>query len=175
MKLIIIGHARHGKGTVCKLLNKYLPVAGSSEFVCEQVIMPVLGPMFGYSTAEECLNDRVNHRRAWYDLIYTYNTPVRSRLASELFQSFDVYDGMRSRDELLACKRNKIVDYVIWVDGSKRRPLEPSTSMTVTVEDADFIIDNNGTESELLQNVIDMLCKIIHDTNLNKGNNNGTN
>ena len=67
------------------------------------------------------------------------------------FQKNDVYCGNRSREEVQAAREAGLFDYAIWVDASQRLPLEDASSISVTEADADFIIDNNGTEEELLE------------------------
>jgi hypothetical protein len=153
MKLFVIGNARHGKDSVCKILQEDfgLTFESSSCFCAKRAVEPWLKEKLGitYSSDEELYADRVNHRADWYNAITAYNTPDRSRLARELFEQFDVYCGLRNREELLASKANGTCDYVIWVDASARLPAEDNSSITVLKEDADYIIDNNGPEEEL--------------------------
>jgi len=151
LKLLIIGHARHGKDTVCEMLTDLLNLKfkSSSDFVNEKAVFPVLSKLYGYETLEECYEDRVNHRPEWFNLLRAYNGEDPVRLGRELFNEYDVYCGLRNREEYQAMKRAGLFDLVIWVDASERLPLETSDSMELTMSDADIVIDNNADLNRL--------------------------
>ncbi len=150
MNFMLMGHAQHGKGTACAILERVfgLKAISSSQFANQKFLFDRLAPVYGYKSLEECFNDRHDKRQEWYQLIYDYNTPNRTRLAGELFSTYDVYDGIRSRDELLAIKEATLVDHYIWIDASERKPKESPESITVTEADADIVISNNGTPEQ---------------------------
>ena len=161
-KLLIIGYARHGKDTVAGFLSKdygytYL---SSSQFCSEHVIFPVLGPIYNYATPEDCFNDRINHRKEWFDLITGYNMPDRSKLGKDIFNVSDIYCGLRNYDEFISLKEQKVFDYSIWVDRSDHLPPEATTSNTLSPSLADIIIDNNGSLDDLKKNVFDTRFRI---------------
>lgn len=153
MKLIITGHARHGKDTVCEMLAQKagLHFTSSSRFVAEKAVRPWLAKKgIIYGSLEAMYEDRVNMRADWFDAISAYNEPDAARLGRELFEAGnDIYCGLRNKRELLALREQKVVDMVIWVDASKRLPPEPESSMTIAAEDCDVVLDNNGTLGEL--------------------------
>jgi len=155
LKLLVIGHKRHGKDSVCNLLEAYgFTFTSSSEFINERVVYPVLKNKHGYTSPEECFNDRDNHRQEWYQLIHEYNTPDLTRLTREILKENSIYCGLRHNDEFRACQKQNLFDYVLWVDASHRCKLESLNSFTIPVSVADYIIDNNGgTESDLLHEV----------------------
>lgn len=156
MKFLIIGHARHGKDTVSELLVDVLGLKfrSSSDFANERAVYPVLAPKHGYTSLEECYQDRVNHRREWYNLIRSYNGHDPARLAREIVQENDIYCGMRHREEFEACRREGVFDYVIWVDASERLPQESAESMSLTIDDADIVIDNHTSLEDLKLQVV---------------------
>jgi hypothetical protein len=153
MKFLIIGHGRHGKDTVADYMcDKFkLTASSSSLFAAEKVVYPDMSE--DYKNADECFEDRHNHRKRWFDLISAYNTPDGTRLAREMMETHDIYVGMRNKRELDACREQKMFDVVVWVDASKRHPPESVDSCTVTAQDADVVIDNNGSLQELFKNV----------------------
>ena len=77
-----------------------------------------------YSDIEECYEDRVNHRKEWFDQIVAYNTPDLLRLAKEIYSVYDIYVGIRNRHEFEAAKDAGLFDFSIWVDRSKHFPSE---------------------------------------------------
>lgn len=72
-------------------------------------------------------------------------------LAEQILVDHGIYVGMRSRAEF--DKTKGLFDSVIWVDRSEHVKKEPSSSMELTKEDADFVIDNNGSIEDLRVNV----------------------
>lgn len=155
MKLFICGHARHGKDTFAEFLTAALPgmsFASSSLFVGEKAVFPALKDKYGYRSVRECYLDRAAHRAEWKELISEYNREDKARLARELFKDYDIYVGIRCREELTAARC--LADLVFWVDRSYILPPESGRSNSVTRDDADVIIDNNGTLRQLEQKAI---------------------
>lgn len=164
MKLIVTGHARHGKDTVCEMIAKktWTRFTSSSQFVAEKAVRPYLAAKgITYGTFDEMYADRVNHRANWFDAISAYNEPDAARLGRELFEEGNsIYCGLRNKRELDELRKQGLADAVIWVDASKRLPPEPETSMTITPKDCDIIIHNDGTLEELEKSV-DALVRIV--------------
>ena len=149
MKILVIGHARHGKDTVSEMLAKRmgLKFRSSSDFANERAVFPVLAPKYGYKTLNECYQDRVNHRQEWYELIRDYNGDDPARLVRELYQECDIYCGLRHREEFEAAKAEGLFGVVVWVDAIEREPAEPADSMSLTAADADVIFNNNNKQN----------------------------
>lgn len=163
-RILVIGHARHGKDTVCEMLrdNHGLKFTSSSMFCAENVVFPVLRGQYGYKTAEQCFDDRANHRTEWYRLIREYNTPDPSKLGRAIFAEHDVYCGLRHRAEFNALKNAGTFDVVVWVDGSTRHPAESPSSCSVEPWMADYELDNNGSLEDLkvgLSSLMDTILK----------------
>lgn len=153
---MILGMGRHGKDTVCDILRaKYgLTFESSSHFVAERAVKPWLAARgVTYPTFDAMYEDRVNRRADWFNAIAEYNAADLAALGKELFAEFDIYCGIRNRAEFLALKEQGVIEFAIWVDASGRLPPEPSTSMTITKDDADYVIDNNGPLEDLAENV----------------------
>lgn len=162
MKLLIIGHARHGKDTCAEILRDEIGMTftSSSMKAAEIFIYDELKDKYGYESFEECFEDRVNHRAEWHDLIIEYNRTDKARLAKDILSESDCYVGMRSGEEIDECVSQGIFDLVIWIDASDRLPLEPKDSFNINKSFADVIIDNNSTE-EIFYKRVKRLSKII--------------
>lgn len=149
MKHLIIGYARHGKDQLAEYLEECgVACMGSSWAACQRVVYPLLKGKYAYITVGECFKDRVNHREEWFKLIEDYNRSDPARLAKEIYQDRDVYTGMRSRHEFSGVMAT-IRPVVWWVDRSKHVADEGFSSNELTQDDADFIIDNNGSLKDL--------------------------
>lgn len=174
-KIAVIGHARHGKDTVCELLRDLygFTFTSSSFFCAEEVVFPayrswcmgdvsdttkIVTRHLGRSdpswiTAEACFEERSRYRALWFDLIAAYNSPDPATLARDITNKYDVYAGIRSTREFHAAVNEGIFDLVLWVDRSKHLPDEPSSSMELKPWMADYVLDNNGNIDDLRREV----------------------
>lgn len=149
MRLMVMGHGRHGKDSVCEILSSEygLKFVSSSEAAMNAVIWPAIGSR--YVSKSQCFEDRQNWRTLWYQLIRHYNSKDLTRLATEIYSQSDVYCGIRQADEFNAIKAAGLFDFCLWVSAEGRMAMESSESMTVNRSMADFVIDNNGPAHEL--------------------------
>lgn len=154
-KLLVLGNMRHGKDTLAELLrdNFGLDFVSSSQAASDILIFDRLKEQYGYTTPEECFEDRINHRAEWYDLICDYNKEDKARLAKGILERADCYVGMRDRGEIDECMRQELFDLIIWVDASERLPLESPDSFNIDKTCADIVIENNGTFEEFKEKV----------------------
>jgi dephospho-CoA kinase len=161
-KLLILGHMRHGKDTFAEIMNEEfgLTFKSSSQSAADIFLYDALKDKYGYTTPEECFEDRVNHRAEWKDMICDYNKDDRARLAKDILKNSDCYVGMRDREEIKECLKQNLFDLIIWVDASERLPLEDSSSFDIDKTCADIMIENNGTYEEFKEKSI-RLGKIL--------------
>ena len=161
-KLLIIGAARWGKDSMAEILNEEFgfKFKSSSLAASEIFLYDALKDKYGYKTPEECFEDRINRRSEWYTLICEYNKDDKTRLAKEILKEADCYVGMRDDKEIEECMKQGLFDLIIWVDASKRLPLESSYSFNIDISLADIIIENNGTFEEFREKVV-RLGKIL--------------
>jgi hypothetical protein len=122
-----------------------LTFRSSSEAACEIAVFPWLSDIYGYTTPEECFNDRAQHREEWRSLITQYNTPDKGKLCREILQTSDCYVGMRCPLELAATRH--LFGLVLWIDASARHPADPS--MGIERDRNMLMINNNGTIGDL--------------------------
>jgi hypothetical protein len=155
MKILIIGHARHGKTTVADiLLNEFDFIYKDSSMASAEIfIYDELKEKYNYSSFEECYEDRKQHREEWFNLICDFNFPDKARLAKEILKKADVYVGMRSNDELNECLNQNLFDLIIGVYRPSF-PNEPETSFDINIwKHCDIIIPNDGTIDDLYKKV----------------------
>jgi hypothetical protein len=161
-KILIIGYGRGGKDTAAEYLSKRFgyTFSSSSAYVCKKLIYNALKDIANYTSEEECYKDRHSLRPLWYELICLYNRDNPSRLAENIISEYDIYVGMRDKDELKVCKEKKLFDYILWIDGVDRTGyVEDESSCNITQYDADFIIDNNKDEKYLYQQLDQLFSK----------------
>lgn len=156
MTILIIGTARNGKDTVAEMLRDWFGFEFSSSSLAafKIFIYDIFKEKYGYDTLNEAYENRHNHREELFKLIQEYNTPDKSRLAREIVEQTGMYVGMRCKQELQACIDQEVFDLIIWVDASERVDyVEDSSSITVTKDMADIIIENNGKLEDLERKV----------------------
>lgn len=151
MRYVIFGHKRHGKDTACEYLEERfgLTYTASSWYACQLFLFDQLRRKYGYATPAECFNDRDNHRAEWYEAIRDFNAGDRTRLGRGILATNAIYCGIRDREEFEALRDADLFDLAIWVDASARKPPEAADSMGLTRDDADIIVDNNGSLDDL--------------------------
>jgi hypothetical protein len=162
-KLLVIGHGRHGKDTVCELLrDRYQFVfRSSSDFCAERFIYLALRDKYGYNSYAQCYEDRHNHRTEWFDMIHDYCKDDYARLGREIFRENHIYCGLRNKAEFHAMRNTGVFDYCIWVDRSDHLPLEDRSSMNLDIWMADYVIDNNSTLDTLKRSVKDLADHLL--------------
>jgi len=163
LKLMIVGYGRHGKDTVCDIINREYNYTfqSSSMFCAELFIYETLRDKYGYTSIEQCYEDRHNHRSEWYNLISNYNAEDPTRLGKELYSRYDIYCGLRNSTEFHGLRNCGEFDYAIWVDRSKHLPPESSDSISIQPWMADYIIDNNGSLQLLKHNTISLMNRLL--------------
>lgn len=163
-RLLVIGHGRHGKDTVCEILQKTYGFSfeNSSNFCNKRFVYQMLKDRYGYNSPKECFQDRHNHRAEWYNAICEYNGLDGAKLGREIFAEHDIYCGLRNKREFHAMRNSGVFDYAIWVDRSDHLPLESKTSMTLEPWMADYVIDNNGSLEELQFNISQLMRFLLN-------------
>ena len=154
MKILILGHARHGKDTVAELLRYKLGLSfTSSSMAALDVIYPALQAIrrdFAqeeYSCESAAFNNRVHCRDTWKELISLYNTPDKSALCKKILAENDMYVGMRCQKEYDATR--KLFSHIVWVEATDRCP-DRDPTMTIAFDPRWMdVIYNNGSLEEL--------------------------
>lgn len=151
MKLMICGHAHHGKDTVAEILCESVPgiYFNSASILLGQKIFE--DNTLGYASFQEFFDNRSKHRAHWFSWIKEFNRPLY-RAADLVYFHSSIYVGMRARAEFEAVKaRHKPL--IIWVDASHRLPPESSASMEISADMCDIIISNNESLDRLRERV----------------------
>lgn len=147
-RILVVGHARHGKDTVAEILRDQhgMTFASSSWTLAEVCCRPYLAARgITYDSIDECYADRVNHRAAWHDAISEFNRDDPTSLARVILAKADIYVGMRSNREYRACLDAGLFDAIWWVDASGRGvPPEPRDSCDIDFNpECMTLIDNS--------------------------------
>tara|TARA_R110000782_G_scaffold263301_1_gene355879 strand:+ start:805 stop:1329 length:525 start_codon:yes stop_codon:yes gene_type:complete len=164
-KILILGDARHGKDTLAEILCEKtdLKFANSSRTAVDIFLIDVLYTKhnLSYRSKEQAYEDRVNHRKIWYDEICLYNSEDKLRLVKDILKIADIYVGLRSMEEVEQAVKEDSFDHIIGIY-DYRKPRESNDSNTADVfKYSDFVIMNNGTIDNLRFKVVNILLKVL--------------
>lgn len=145
MKILVLGHARHGKDTVAEMLrdDHGLSFQSSSHFLADTVVRPALvAHGLTYPDLETCYADRTNHRPLWKQIIAEHNAADPARLSKAILAVADIYVGMRYSVEFQHSRH--LFHHVLWVDARARGvPLEGRDSFDIDYDPLMLLVDNN--------------------------------
>jgi len=146
MNLAICGPGRCGKDTAMQWLEEHttLRCAGSTSEAAAPMVFDHIGRDHGYTSVQECWEDRHNHRELWAKLIWDYNKPFGIRLYHDMLKESDMLNGIRRAGELQALLERGMIDLVVWIH--RDVPDDPSLEMPMDV--ADVVIPNTGSLSD---------------------------
>lgn len=160
-KLLIIGHARHGKDTVAKIITELtgMKFISSSEAALG-AIWPSLQAIKKYKSKKHAFEDRVSeqNRLIWKSLITLYNTPDKSTLARKVLEDSDIYVGMRCAEEY--AKTKELFDHVIWVDATGRVKHEDPSMGICYQANSMYLLNNNEELEDLELSVKELIEKL---------------
>ena len=155
MKVLILGSARHGKDTIAEMLYSEFGLTFTSPKQTEVrfFIFERLKDLYGYKSVSECYEDRQHHRNEWHELIQEYIKDDKTRIASDLLKTVDIYIGMRDESELIPCLEANLFDIVIGIINTTL-PIEPISSMNIDVKKySNILILNDSDLIELRRKV----------------------
>lgn len=161
MKILILGHAQHGKDTLAEILhNLYrLRFESSSMAALGIAVLPALKAAgLKYLTLDDAYQDRHAHRLLWKQAITDYNTPDKARLCREILEANDMYVGMRCHEEFEATK--DLFDIIFWVHrlGS---PADPSMSIEYDPKVMTPIVNLSGNKTYATQLLVWQVQKAL--------------
>lgn len=160
--LAICGWGKHGKGTAARWLSSHVgyKYRQSTSEAAAQTVFSILGPKCGYQSPEACRADRDNHRLEWAQIIADYNADDSARLYVEMADAGnDIIEGIRLRDEFIACRKEGLFECALWIDAGLRVSGRDE-SCEVEQSDCDVTIDNNG-DARHLETQLRMWCKDV--------------
>ena len=154
--LLIVGYSQCGKDVVASLIKEHLGLDYSSTtmWAVDQYLWDQWGKD-RYGSKEAFYSDRHNHIPVWQNLMDAYCTPDKARQVRGVMMDNDMYVGLRHLDQLVASVNEGLIDHVIWID-SADRGIKPEPGMSIKKGDADLLLNNNGPESNLLPQILNL-------------------
>lgn len=156
-KLAIVGFGRSGKDTAAEVIAahsnlKYDGRTGSTSGVILSRMLT--NPRYAGLSREEVYSRRLVDRELWYEVgreICNHEDDAAG-LVKECLRTGNIVVGIRSAEELKACRQERLFDSVIWIDGGSRVPVD--TTVHFGRSDCDLVIENHGTLEEFKRKLI---------------------
>jgi hypothetical protein len=116
IKVLIVGHGRHGKDTLANILNEEFgfKFRGSSQVAASEVVYPLMSNF--YSSPEEAFERRHENRELWRALISDFNRDDLTKLSRLVCAQGYGYTGLRDKGEVYECISQGVFTHVIWVE-----------------------------------------------------------
>jgi len=147
---LIIGHNRAGKTTAAHVMANLMDVrcAATAEVIYDNMVKEM------HCMSLKAYGDfyKSPELRA---AMFAYGRQVckddPAALVRMCLEKAPIVDGVRSRDEFEIAK--ELFEHIIWIESPRG---EPSDHTQVTIEDATYVIVNDGTMSQFMDKI--MLC-----------------
>ena len=80
-------------------------------------------------------------RMEWFEILNEYRKDDPTRLVRDSLRRGDIVVGLRSKDELLACKKQGLMTHTVWIE---RPGIPPDPTVTYDKGDCDHVVANDG-------------------------------
>lgn len=149
--LCIVGAGESGKDTVAKILVKRcgLDYGGGTSQAFADLIAHGLGV-----SAAEAYEQRRENREYWFRWLSEYRVSDPTGVARIQLSKSDFCLGIRGREELEMCVRDKVVTLPLWVERPGYTDGAHEVTRELVLELGGKIIDNNGNLANLERNVL---------------------
>jgi hypothetical protein len=140
--VLVVGPSRSGKDTACAYLASVtrLRFAGSTS----RHLAPHVAARLGVAE-EEAYRTRHRGRNLWNRVANELRRRDPAMLVRESLRHAELIAGVRAAEELAACRREGLVDMVVWV--ANCRAARDST-VRFAESDCDVTVPNHGTLEE---------------------------
>jgi hypothetical protein len=147
---MVVGYASAGKDTACEYLAKatHLRFAGTTSVYLARHVAARLGV-----SVPEAYRSRHANRNLWHKVGNEIRRLDPGLFVRESLRHAEITGGVRGIEEVEACRRDRLVDLIVWVANDRVRP---GSTLTFGVRDCDVAVPNNGTMTEFHGRLLDL-------------------
>ena len=158
LNVMILGNSGSGKTTAAEMMAKLLgspPPRNCSDFIIEDyAVENTDSPMKALNLSKKILANKGDYRKKLFEYGLKRQASDPAYPVSEAFRHTNVVTGVRT-PENLAATRKIIKDLVVvWIERSKSGK---GSTDKLGPEDADIVINNDGTFEDLEKKLMAML------------------
>jgi hypothetical protein len=141
-RIMVVGHSGAGKDTACEYLAKvtHLRFAGTTSVYLARHVAAQLGVSY-----QEAYRTRHSNRNLWHRMGNQIRRQDPGLLIRESLEYAEITGGIRSIEEIDACRRERLVDLIVWIDNNRVRR---SASVSFDEDDCDLVVPNHGSMEE---------------------------
>ena len=149
-----VGYGRAGKDTAAKIYCQLMQITygGSTSLA----VLPYVAHATG-DREWECYSKRHANREFWFRFCNELRRGEPDLLAKLVLSQGDVLVGVRAAEEFRCLIPGGVADINVWID---RRDTPVDSTVEFTRDEADLVIDNNGSINELREK-LNRLVKLI--------------
>jgi hypothetical protein len=149
-RVMLVGHSGAGKDTACRFLAEFthLRFAGTTSDYLAKYVAARLGV-----SVEQAYRTRHANRGVWHKVANELRRSDPALLVRESLEHADLTGGVRKAEEVEACRREGLIDLVVWVANDRARP---GPTLTIGPEDCDVVVENHGSLGEFRRRLVEM-------------------
>ncbi len=143
--IMFVGEGRAGKDTACEYfatITNLRNAGTTSKYLC-MYMAELLGLPVEEAYARRHESDEM--RTLWYDEGNRIRDGDPTKLVRQALACGEITGGIRALEEITAVREQKVVDLIVWVENNR---VKKDPTVKFTKEDADMVIQNNGTIEE---------------------------
>jgi hypothetical protein len=141
-RILVVGYGRAGKDTACEYLAMitHLRFAGTTSLYLARHVAARLGV-----SEQEAYRTRHQNRNFWHRLGNEIRRRDPGLLVRESLEHAEITGGVRGIEEIEACRRERLVDLIVWIDNHR---VPRGSTVTFARQDCDVVVPNHGSLEE---------------------------
>jgi hypothetical protein len=149
-RVMVVGYGGAGKDTACEYLAKvtHLRFAGTTSVYLVRHVAARLGV-----SVEQAYCSRHANRNLWHKVGNEIRRLDPGLLVRESLRHAEITGGIRGIEEINACRRDRLVDLIVWVANDRVRP---GSTLTFGERDCDVAVPNHGSIEEFHARLLDL-------------------
>ena len=149
-RLMVVGYSGAGKDTACEYLAKItrLRFAGTTSRYLTRHVAARLGV-----SEQQAYRGRHANRNLWNRVGNELRRRDPGLLVRESLEHAEITGGVRGIEEIEVCRREHLVDLIIWIANDR---VPPSMTLTFGERDCDVIVPNHGSLEEFHERLLEL-------------------
>jgi hypothetical protein len=147
-RILVVGPRGAGKDTACAYLAEVtrLRFAGSTSVFLARHVADRLGVGL-----DEAQRTRHRDRNLWHRVGNAVRRRDPGLLVRESLAQADIVGGVRSIEEIDACRREHLVDLIVWIANDR---VGRDSTLTFGAADCDMVVPNHGSLEEFHERLL---------------------
>jgi len=151
-RILVVGHSGAGKDTACEYLARItlLRFAGTTSDYLARHVAVRLG-----ISLEQAYRSRHANRNVWHRVGNYIRKHDPGLLVRQSLEHADITGGVRGIEEIQACRREHLVDLIVWIDNPRVRA---GPTVTFGQRHCDVVVANHAGMEEFQQRLLRLAC-----------------